>query len=92
MGQPEDQPVHGNLLHPCPDEGYALPSKKETVIAVGQCPEDLLQTVLVLRMGWVGNFLVVLHFFSLTYPSRNLYEMPRARRAPSKHEKGVYVP
>ena len=49
-----------------------MPSKKETVIAVGQCPEDLLQTVLVLRMGWVGISVVVLHSFSLTYPSRNL--------------------
>jgi hypothetical protein len=40
IGEPVNQPAHGDLLHPRSYEGYALTAKKESVILMVQCPKN----------------------------------------------------
>jgi hypothetical protein len=47
IGEPINQPAHGNPLHPGPYQGNTLPGKKETVISVTERPHQKSQRALV---------------------------------------------
>ena len=40
IGKTVDEPAHGDLLHPCPDERNALTAEEEPVISMVQSPEN----------------------------------------------------
>jgi len=53
LGQTENEPADGDLLHPGADQRDALAAEKETVIPVGEGPEDEPEALQFVEGRWV---------------------------------------